>query len=276
MTKIACIGSGNMGFTLMAGIGDSGKNTKIKIGITDTDREKAEITAEAIGAEVFSSNVKAAEKAAYIFLAVKPPAMKGILEEIAPVVQKRLAGGNAPVVVSMAAGWTIAEIQAVIGSDIPVARIMPNTPALVSEGITALAVSPQMSAIKAAELETLLEETGEVDRIEEHYFNAVTALSGSGPAFVYMFIEALADGGVLSGLPRNKAMYYATQTVLGATAMTIETNMHTSQLKDMVCSPGGTTIAGVAALESCAFKSTVIQAVNAAWKRAEELTKNGN
>ena len=276
MTTIACIGSGNMGFTLMAGIGQSGKNTKIKIGITDPDTEKAQITAEAIGADIFNSNAKAAEKAAYIFLAVKPRVMKELLEEITPVIQKRLTGGNAPVLISMAAGWTIAEIQAIAGNETPVARIMPNTPALVSEGVTALAVSPQVSAIKAAELETLLEEAGEVDRIEEHYFNAITALSGSGPAFVYMFIDALSDGGVLAGLPRNKAMYYAAQTVLGATAMVMETGLQPSQLKDMVCSPGGTTITGVAALEAGAFRSTVMQAVNAAWKRAQELTENGN
>ena len=275
MTKITFIGSGNMGFSLMSGISKNGKNTKIKIGISDADTEKAEVTAKALGGEVFSSNAKAAEKAAYIFLAVKPLVMKKVLEEIAPVIQKRLAAGNVPVVVSMAAGWTISEIQAVVGGEVPVARIMPNTPTLVREGVTAIVVSPQVSAILAAELETMLEETGEVARIEEHFFNAITALSGSGPAFVYMFIDALIDGGVLAGLPRPKAVYFAAQTVLGATAMVMETGLSPSQLKDMVCSPGGTTITGVAALEAAAFKSTVMQAVHAAWKRAEELTQHG-
>jgi pyrroline-5-carboxylate reductase len=272
---IACIGGGNMGFALMKGITQSATGG-VNIGFADADKQKAQAAAaELRGAAsmtaVYQSNAEAAEKGDYIFLAVKPQVLAGVLAEIAPVVRKRLAAGNAPVLVSMAAGWSIEKVQAAVADNAAVARIMPNTPALVSKGLIALAVSPQVSGEKAAELETMLKGAGAVDRINESYLNAVTGLSGSGPAFAYLFIEALADGGVLAGLPRDKALHYAAQTVLGSAAMVIETGKHPGELKDMVCSPGGTTIAGIAALESGAFRSTVMQAVKAAWQRAAEL-----
>jgi pyrroline-5-carboxylate reductase len=148
---------------------------------------------------------------------------------------------------------------------------MPNTPALISKGMIALAASPEVPAEKITELEKILKGAGDVDRLDERYLDAVTALSGSGPAFVYIFIEALADGGVRAGLPRDKALRYAAQTVLGSAAMVQETGKHPGELKDMVTSPGGTTIAGVAALENGAFRGTVMQAVEAAWRRSTEL-----
>jgi len=275
--KIACIGSGNMGFALMKGIAamSKGANNSISIGFTDAYAEKAKAAADALGAGVFGSNTEAAEKADFIFLAVKPQALSAVLAEIAPVVQKRMAVG-APLLVSMAAGWTIEKIQAASGcgsaSKIPVARIMPNTPALISKGMIALAVSQEVSGEKADTLDAMLKGAGTVDRISENYFNAVTGLSGSGPAFAFLFIEALADGGVLAGLPRDKALCYAAQTVLGSAAMVLETGKHPGELKDMVASPGGTTIAGIASLESGSFRAAAIQAVTAAWKRAMELS----
>jgi pyrroline-5-carboxylate reductase len=281
--KIACIGSGNMGFALMKGISAlNGADVQTGIGFTDAYAEKAKTAAAALKAGVFGSNAEAAEKADFIFLAVKPQALSEVLAEIAPVIQKRAAGGayDAPLLVSMAAGWTIEKIQAAIAynasaimpeAKIPVARIMPNTPALISKGMIALAVSPEVPADKADALEAMLKGAGIVDRVSENYFNAITGLSGSGPAFACLFIEALADGGVLAGLPRDKALCYAAQTVLGSAAMVLETGKHPGELKDMVASPGGTTIAGVAALESGGFRTAAIQAVEAAWKRAREL-----
>jgi pyrroline-5-carboxylate reductase len=262
-----------MGFALMKGavrvIG--GGNT----GFADLDGDKARMAASTLGAMIFNSNTEAAENASFIFLAVKPQALADVLAEIAPVLRHRLAAGGAPVLVSMAAGWTISKIQAAIADNkpakVPVARIMPNTPALISKGLIALAASPELSEEQAAELETMLKGAGTVDRVKENYLNAATGLSGSGPAFVYLFIEALADGGVLAGLPRDKALHYAARTVLGSAAMVLESGKHPGELKDMVCSPGGTTIAGVAALESGAFRSTVMQAVKSAWQRAETL-----
>ncbi|MDR1636651.1 MAG: pyrroline-5-carboxylate reductase [Treponema sp.] len=283
---IACIGSGNMGNALMKGA--SGITGPEHIAFTDAEGARAEASAKALGARALSSNTEAAGQGDYVFLAVKPQVLARVLREIAPVIRKRLAeagtapeGAKVPVLVSMAAGWSIQKIQALLvkeegeasGPGCPVVRIMPNTPALVSRGLIALSPSPEVPAERTAELERILGSAGLVDRVEEQYLDAVTGLSGSGPAFVYLFIEALADGGVLAGLPRDKALRYAAQTVLGSAAMVQETGIHPGELKDMVCSPGGTTIAGVAALENGAFRASVIKAVEAAWRRSAELGK---
>ena len=268
-TTIACIGAGNMGFALMKGAAGSAGGGDI--GFADADGEKAGAAAAALGGAVFSSNAEAAERGGFIFLAVKPQALAKVLEEIAPIMQKRQESDTGPVIVSMAAGWSITKIQAAIAKKIPIVRLMPNTPALISKGMIAYAASPELSGEKAAELETLLRGAGVVDRIDESYLDAVTGLSGSGPAFAYVFIEALADGGVRAGIPRDRAIRYAAQTVLGSAAMILETGRHPDELKDMVCSPGGTTIAGITALEAGAFRGTVIQAVEAAWRRSTEL-----
>jgi pyrroline-5-carboxylate reductase len=268
MSKIVCVGSGNMGLALMKGaVNFTGSKN---IFFTDIEIEKAQDAAASIGANIISSNIEAAQTGDYIFLAVKPQVMQPVLAEIAVTAQKRL-GQNPPVFVSMAAGWPINRIQSVIGQKMPVVRIMPNTPALVGKGMIALASSPEVPVDKTAELEKILGQAGVVDKLDERYMDAVTGLSGSGPAFVCLFIEALADGGVRAGLPRDKALRYAAQTVLGSAAMVQETGKHPGELKDMVTSPGGTTIAGIAALEDGAFRGSVIKAVEAAWKRAGEL-----
>ncbi|MDR0878239.1 MAG: pyrroline-5-carboxylate reductase [Treponema sp.] len=281
-TTIACIGSGNMGSALMKGA--AGIVGGAHIGFSDSDKSRAKLAAKDLEAGVFHSNIEAVEKADYVFLAVKPQVLPGVLAEIAPSLRERLASGKPAILVSMAAGWSIGKIQAIIGgsgtdvpashapvASVPVVRIMPNTPALISMGMIALAASPEVPADKIIELEKILRSAGMVDRIEEKYMDAVTGLSGSGPAFVYLFIEALADGGVLAGLPRDKALRYAAQTVLGSAAMVGATGKHPGELKDMVTSPAGTTIAGVAALETKSFRGTVISAVEAAYKRSIEL-----
>jgi len=281
MSVIACIGSGNMGFALMKGASkDAGKNSEIFI--TDSDAEKAKNAAAQLGAKVLNSNTEAAEKGDIIFLAVKPQVLSQVLAEIAPVVKKRQVSGSAakdsgaPVLVSMAAGWSTEKIQKAIGESpagdkTPVVRIMPNTPSLIGKGMIALSSSPEVPDEKINELKNILGTAGKVDTIDEKYMDAVTGLSGSGPAYVYLFIEALAEGGVRAGLPRDKALNYAAQTVLGAASMVQETGKRPGELKDMVTSPGGTTIAGIVALEDGAFHSTVIKAVEAAWKRSIEL-----
>ncbi|MDR1072262.1 MAG: pyrroline-5-carboxylate reductase, partial [Treponema sp.] len=147
----------------------------------------------------------------------------------------------------------------------------PNTPALIGKGVIAFAPSPETPDHVIEEIRRMLSQTGVVDRLEEPYFNAVTGLSGSGPAFVCLFIEALADGGVRAGLPRDKALRYAAQTALGSAAMVLETGRHPAELKDMVASPAGTTIAGIAALEAGAFRGVVMNAVHEASKKSAEL-----
>jgi len=148
---------------------------------------------------------------------------------------------------------------------------MPNTPSLIGQGVIVMAASSEVSAEKQAELRKLLSGAGIVDSIEEKYLEAATGLSGCGPAFAYLFIEALADGGVRSGLPREKALRYAAQTVLGSAAMVLETGKHPGELKDMVTSPAGATIEGIAALENGGFRACAINAVEAASRRAADL-----
>ena len=279
MKSIACIGAGNMGTALMKGVPG-----KTQIGFADTDKAKAKEAANKVGAIIYSGNTEAASSADFVFLAVKPQVLPSVLSEIAPVIRERIASGNPAVLVSMAAGWPISKIQAILGGsglDLPagmipqasvlVVRIMPNTPALISHGMIAYCTTPKFPSNKLIELKKIIGAAGQIDKIDERYMDAVTGLSGSGPAFVYQFIEALADGGVLAGLPREKALFYAAQTVYGASAMVLQTGKHPGELKDMVTSPGGATIQGVAALERNAFRGAVMSAVEAAWKRAQEL-----
>ena len=263
-----------MGCALMKGI-----TKDHEVYITDAVLQKAKDAAASIGAKVTENNLKAAETGDMVFLAVKPQVLKNVLAEIAPVIIKRLNSGSAPLLVSMAAGWTIAKIQEVIKSSAPsdlqaapVVRLMPNTPALIGRGMIAMSSSPEVTQSRVQELEKILLPAGLIDKIDEKYMDAVTGLSGSGPAYVYLFIEALADGAVCAGLTRDKALSYAAQTVLGAAAMVQETGRHPGELKDMVTSPGGTTIAGIAALEEGAFRSTVMKAVEASWRRSIELS----
>jgi pyrroline-5-carboxylate reductase len=262
-----------MGAALMQGaVGIIGGEN---IALTDADLPKATVLAAKLGASVYPSNIEAVRQGDFVFLAVKPQVLPSVLGEIRGALKERAGTGKAAVLVSMAAGWSIAAIRAELAlPNQPVVRIMPNTPALVSQGMIALAASPELGEESLARLERVLAAAGSVDRLEERYLDAVTGLSGSGPAFVYLFIEALADGGVLAGLSRDKALAYAVQTVLGAAAMVRETGRHPGELKDMVSSPGGTTIAGVAALERGAFRGTVMAAVEAAWRRSLELGRS--
>jgi pyrroline-5-carboxylate reductase len=281
-TMIACIGAGNMGIALMKGaaVVAGGEN----IGFSDADKAKARTSARVIGAMVFGTNAEAVKTGEYVFLAVKPQILPSVLAEIAPVVRDRIASGDAPLLVSMAPGWSINKIQAIVSgsgmdvpaaqapvASIPVVRIMPNTPALISQGMIAFAASYKFPSARLEQLEKILGGAGMVDKVDEKLMDAVTGLSGSGPAFVCQFIEALADGGVLAGLSRDKALRYAAQTVLGTAAMVLQTGKHPGELKDMVTSPGGTTIQGIAALERGAFRGAVISAVEAAWKHSSEL-----
>ncbi|MDR1949954.1 MAG: pyrroline-5-carboxylate reductase [Spirochaetaceae bacterium] len=282
---IVCIGSGNMGTALMKGVAGTAGT---EIGFADVDQAKAKAAAESLGGFTCATNLEAARRGDFLFLAVKPQTLAAVMEEIAPALRERLASGRPAILVSMAPGWSTEKIRATCGRlacgptaagpgdsavpfPQPIIRIMPNTPALIGQGVIALAASPEVSEESIGKLERFLDKAGITDRIEEKYMDAVTGLSGSGPAFVYLFIEALADGGVRAGLPRDKSLRYAAQTVLGAAAMVKETGRHPGELKDMVSSPGGTTIAGIAALENGAFRGTVLNAVEAAFRRSAEL-----
>jgi pyrroline-5-carboxylate reductase len=177
------------------------------------------------------------------------------------------------VIVSMAAGVSIETLESYAKGAYPIIRMMPNTPVAVGEGMTVYATNAQATEEDVTGFLAGLTEAGRFDRVSETLIDAAGALSGCGPAFVYLFAEALADGGVSCGLPRDKANEYAAQTLLGAAKMLLETGKHPGELKDAVCSPGGSTIAGVRALEQRAFRASCMEAVEAAWKRTKELGK---
>ena len=210
-----------------------------------------------------------AQQADRIFLAVKPQMMAEVLAELAPILARRR-----PILISMAAGLTLdrlKELYAGVGYDIPILRIMPNTCVAIGRGVIGLCGEGE-AHLRA--VERILSEAGCVERLPESLMDQFTSVAGCGPAFVYPFIEALADGGVMTGLPREQALRYAAQTVLGAAAMVLETGEHPGALKDAVCSPGGSTIAGVAALEQEGLRSSAIEAVLASFRRNRELGKN--
>lgn len=275
---LAFIGAGNMGGALMRAAAAGGAS----VGASDGDPRKAADLAAAVGGKAYASNAEAARDCRFLVIAVKPQVLAEVLSDLAPVLRELDAAGRAPVLVSVAAGASIAKLRSLLEgpaasgaapafASYPIVRLMPNTPALVARGVIALSAGPAVAEDRIAELEKGLAAAGIVDRVEEKLMDAVTALSGSGPAFAYLFIEALADAGVRAGLPRDKALSYAARTVGGAAAMVEQTGRHPAQLKDEVCSPGGTTIAGVAALEDRGFRAAALAAVDAAFRRAKEL-----
>lgn len=213
---------------------------------------------------VGTTNQPAAEWADAVVLAVKPQVLGEVSAEIASYLEGKL-------VVSIAAGISIERIRRLIGSARAIIRAMPNTPALVREGITAVAFGPGCSEEDMASAKGLFESVGRIVEVEERLMDAVTGLSGSGPAYVFTAIEALADGGVKMGLPRRTAELLAAQTVLGAARLVMERSEHPAQLKDQVASPGGTTIAGLHELEQNGFRATLMAAVEAATQRSKEL-----
>ena len=261
------IGVGNMGGALARaacrGIGGA------RVLVSDALPEKATSLADACGCTA-AAPAEVAARADYIFLGVKPQMMEAMFSGIRPA----LAGRETRfVLVSMAAGLAISRIEELAGTAYPVIRIMPNIPASVGEGMILYAAN---GAVTEEELDAFLAgmaRAGQLDALDERLIDAASTISGCGPAFVYMFVEALADGGVACGLPYDKALAYAAQTAVGAARMVLEDGRHPEALKNAVCSPGGTTIAGVHALESGAFRADVMDAVCAAYRRTLELGK---
>ena len=265
--KIGIIGCGVMGAALLNGIIHSNMIHPTDIMVWDVLPQKIEemikqfkVTAAADTKEMF-------DFPEMVFLAVKPVDMPGVLEDI----RDCLTEGH--ILISVAAGIPIEQILKIVGTEQKVIRLMPNTPCLIGKGMTVVSPGNNVDENELGFVMKLMESLGKVVILEEKLMDAATGLSGSGPAYVFMFVEALADGGVKMGLPRDKALLLASQTVLGAAEMVIQTEEHPSVLKDKVASPGGTTIAGIYALEKKTFRGTVIKAVEAAAKRSKELGK---
>lgn len=263
--KIAILGSGNMGEALVKGLLRAGKAAPEALTCSEPRAERREEMQKRYGVHVTADNRAACAQADIIVIAVKPQNIDVLLDEIAPAVDAK------KLVISIAAGVPIGAIARKLGAGVRIIRTMPNTPALVGAGATALARGPHATDGDLEQALALFEAVGVAVVVEEHHLDAVTGLSGSGPAFVFMAIEALADGGVKVGLARPIAMALAAQAVMGSAKLVLETGEHPGRLKDQVTSPGGTSIAGVHALESGGFRAALIAAVEAATKRSREL-----
>jgi len=269
--KIGFIGSGNMASVLIKGILKAGLVEEKSVFASDIDPEKLDNLKSEYGINtVFKDNKKVVEDCDIIVLAVKPQIMSRILSEIDEVLD------SDKLVISIAAGISTEYIDSLTGNDLKIIRAMPNTPALIMEGATAICPGDNVSEDDLKLAREIFSAVGVVAVVDETQMDAVTGLSGSGPAYIFMMIEALSDAGVKMGLSRKVSMKLAAQTVMGAAKLQIETGMHPGRLKDMVTSPGGTAIAGIHTLEQGALRTTLINAVENATLRSKELgKKNG-
>lgn len=266
--KIGFLGGGNMGEALIRGLVKTGLIPPDHLFVTDVRLTRLEELARLYGLHTLSDNGLLVRRVDVVILAVKPQILATVLREIAPATPGKL-------LISVAAGVSTAVIRDHLPAGVRLIRTMPNAPALVLEGATAIAKS---DGLEPGDLEVAQEIFGAVGKavvVEEELMDAVTGLSGSGPAYIALVVEALADGGVKVGLDRQTAMMLAAQTVLGAARLLIETGTHPGQLKDMVTSPGGTAIAGIHTLESGGLRRTLMDAVERATQRSRELGRGG-
>ncbi len=270
MIKVGFIGTGNMGGALATAVARA--NDEYELILTNRTKDKA-VKLETELKEQYGAKVRTTEdnndiaaNADYIFLGVKPQMMEGMLKGLAASLKDRAARGDKFTLVTMAAGLSISRIKEMAGGDYSVIRIMPNTPAAIGEGMI-LYSAPDVETELTDEFVKMLQAAGRMCELPEKLIDAGSAVSGCGPAFVYMFIEALADGGVNAGLPRAKAYELAAKMVEGSAAMVLESGKHPGELKDAVCSPGGTTIEGVRVLEQGGLRGLLMDAVMAAYEK---------
>jgi len=263
MAVLGFIGTGNMGGALAraAAKGDS------ELLLANRHPEKAQKLIDEIGGRL-CSNIEIAQHAGFIFLGVKPQMIEGLMAEIKPALARRR---DRFFLVTMLGGTSIEKIRRLAGGDYAVIRIMPNTPAGIGEGVILYDCSEDVKADEEKYFLDAMSAAGRFTKLEEKLIDAGSSVSGCGPAFVDMFVEALADGGVACGLPRAKAMELACQMVAGSAKLILESGKHPGQLKDEVCSPGGTTIQGVRALEAGGFRAAVMNAVIAAYEKNASL-----
>jgi len=267
LPHLAVVGLGNMGEALVKGLLDRGLLAPGDIDGAEKEPGRCKQVAERHGIRAHATAGEACRGAGAVLLAVKPQDVDQALREIAPVI-----AGTEAVVVSICAGITLARLGNALPPGTPVVRAMPNTPALVGVGASVYCVNEHGGERAEGVARALLGAVGEVHRVDsETLLDAVTGLSGSGPAYAFTFLEALADGGVLMGLPRSLAKALACQTLLGAAHLAQGAAEHTAELKDRVASPAGTTIAGLRALELHGFRAAVVEAVRAATLRSREL-----
>ncbi len=264
MEKIGFIGMGNMGRAILSGV--LKEFSKEDIIFSAKSPETKHRIYEQTGIEYADSNAECANKSKYLILAVKPQCYEEVLKEIRYMVTP------AHIIISLAPGKTIEQLKLNLGKDKRIVRAMPNTPAMIGEGMTGVSVvREELSDIEKKVLLQIFGSCGRVEFIEENLMDAVVCASGSSPAFVYLFIEALADGALRCGMPRKQAYIFAAQAVKGAASMVLESGEHPGVLKDNVCSPAGTTIEGIAVLEEFGMRNAVLKASEAVYKKCTKM-----
>ncbi len=267
--ELCVIGLGKIGTALIQGILNSGLYSQEEIIGSDIKVENTDINEEYFNIKTTNNNVEGVQKADAVLLAIKPQVMDHVLEEISEAVKGKL-------IISIAAGISNSHLKEKLPLDVRTIRVMPNTPVLVKSGISAVAPGRNATDSDVKLVENILDGVGEVVEVKEHLMDAITGLSGSGPAFIYIMIEALADGGVLAGISREMAIQLTAQTMLGSAKMVLETQDHPGLLKDMVTSPAGTSIRGIEVLEKHGIRGILIDAVKEAALRSKELNSIDN
>ncbi|MCR2822862.1 pyrroline-5-carboxylate reductase [Lederbergia panacisoli] len=263
--QIGFIGCGKMGQAMVSGMITAGVVPADSIKVSTSSENSLQIVKEKLHVQGTLNNKEIAEFADILFLAVDPSSYAKVIEEIKYDVKKEA------VIIIIAAGISIQTVESAFGKPVKIVRTMPNTPSLVREGMTVISINELITEIDLADVVEILNSFGKTELMKEELMDAVPAISGSSPAYVYMFIEALADGGVRDGIPRKQAYKLAAQAVLGAAKMVLETENHPGSLKDDVCTPGGSTIRAVAALEESNFRSSILNAMKACTRKSKGL-----
>ncbi len=263
--KIGFIGLGNMARAIIGGMLEKGIVSAQDICGSAKTQKTLEAVQKEFGIDAVASNVAVASGCQTLVLAVKPQFLEGVIREIRDVVQPDT------LIISIAAGKTLNWLEEAFGRKVKLVRCMPNTPALVGEGCTGVCANAAVSEEEMRYSLRLMESFGKASLVEERLMDAVGAVSGSSPAYVFLFIEAMADAGVAAGMPRAQAYEFAAQAVCGSAKLMLETGKHPGELKDMVCSPGGTTIEGVRVLEEAGFRGAVMDALLATVEKSQKL-----
>ena len=261
--KIGFIGAGNMGGAIIGGIVKNCISNDVIV--YDKSAEGLVKISEKFGVKTAKDNIEVIKESDVIFFAVKPNVLYNVIDEIKDYVDEE------KVIVSIVAGQSMEKIETAFEKNIKLIRVMPNTPALVGEGMSALCKNVNVKDSDMQAVLNIFKGIGVAEEVSEYMMDAVTAVSGSSPAYVFMFIEAMADAAVMGGMPREKAYTFAAQAVIGSAKMVLETGKHPGELKDMVCSPGGTTIEAVKVLEKEGFRSSVIEAMKACIDKSKSL-----
>ena len=263
--KIGFVGLGNMARAIIGGMLEKGIVSAQDICGSAKTQKTLEMVQKEYGIDTVASNVAVAAQCQTLVLAVKPQFLEGVIREIRDAVQPDT------LVISIAAGKTLSWLEEAFGRKVKLVRCMPNTPALVGEGCTGVCVNAAVSEEETGYSLRLMESFGKASLVEERLMDAVGAVSGSSPAYVFLFIEAMADAGVAAGMPRAQAYEFAAQAVYGSAKLVLGTGKHPGELKDMVCSPGGTTIEGVRVLEEAGFRGAVMDALLATVEKSRKL-----